>query len=1427
MKLSRQHYLSLLTIITVLVALFMVMNSTALAWDTKEYKEESEHEGGENWRSLWLCDPSVNIGRSRSCSRNEHEWLADRALGRAISGSNPWAIRSPTELYVIDLNSSFFRPDLVTGTGGDQYQRQPSEWAGPLEERDLANPPHFAGIADFTYTIYDWINKNRFCPPISSGELDHCHNYSVWLGAGFNSSHFGTQAAESYRRLHMTALWAGAHAAQLRTSLQAQNQATQTAFADNVREAELMALAYEGAAQHFLQDRWSTGHMWERWNAPDHRSNPYNNDIGQAAVIGAFTGIIHGSEAVLGQPLPLSSPLPSVGLFGRDGVSPAQWRPTTGGSAANGVGDYRAEDMFDGFTGAGYALYASTDWPLEVSTQRSTMMRCLSASYREVIQSFGTGPEGGYGIDSVTTHGSGAVTPDCLDAWATNWSIWKAWGVLNASDTLTGTIVPFVVRMMLPSNAGIDSSEVESNTVEVAVELISARYGTPITLTVDRAALTRISSRIFWNGMFRGDGIDLATGGMGPFGQAQVGTYYGAPDYLEPRDLASLPDEDARGRDRNSIFGFFNRAQAGHYCSGAQDRLERLRVQIRSASTSAEDRDRYRAVCRYLAQRIFAETHESYRGAMRSYQVDANTSGSASSVSQVIPVCAWQPTGAITTGPTDDTLPYYLHPGYVPFTFSTEQPNNAQWSDTFGEWGYAQHSVANWCDMTPVINTVEDEGDAARDIVASLTDADQRIELYGLNFGAGQGKVYVGRSWTTAVEVQEVVRWYDDRITFVLGEQFNDISFNADDEAYLFIEKETADGGAQRMHSEATGGPPPGYRSVGRFVLLNDIPRPRVVSMRVFRGGEDFYTYEAPEPEEDPGPRGTPAPAPDPGAFRPITPGEVRIEITFDMDIAEDEEETRIAFGPDEVEDGSFRGQRWRGTLDIPEGDEFASTYRGVQAVHVNVRAEDGGWIDGNPNAPGPQPDETNLVLVDTIPAHVQRIQVRAGRRTVYSAEWTGGPDMDEAPNLSTSALGDPERMLRVSTARAAPATGQGSLRFELSSPVTETPVVQVGAATVEMEGTGTRWTGRFDYEAAAPGAVDGDLPISITATDLASKGLDADPRSVVQILPLEGGSNFWARYEASRGDANTSSRGGTDTWHRIGEPPALSMVIILDASGSMGDNSRMENARNGIRQTLDELPEDQRIELAGVVFYDCGSIQHMGFTRNVQQVRDYLLAASPSGGTPLAGAQSFARGLIAGSANPGAEDWRYVTFTDGAETCDGNVASATQDLEQLLRDHRRLQEGREPEDDEPDEEEVAREALPDVNCTPASWRAYQVEVDGRGTGLDEIALLEHWYIERALPDGRCFARLETKTYYAYYGSIRNRSGGPTRSDWGINSRSSAEVVDFGTSRLGASDLDRVRNAAGGLRPSTVPLEEARRQIGAAVQAALQEQEGS
>ena len=106
-------------------------------------------------------------------------------------------------------------------------------------------------------------------------------------------------------------------------------------FADFVREAEYEALAYEGYAQHCLQDRWSSGHMWERWNAGDYARLPDTDPL-RNLLIGSMAGIVHGAQSVL---FNIPDPLCAPEVDGST-VTPIVWSSDELGLQP-GVGDYR------------------------------------------------------------------------------------------------------------------------------------------------------------------------------------------------------------------------------------------------------------------------------------------------------------------------------------------------------------------------------------------------------------------------------------------------------------------------------------------------------------------------------------------------------------------------------------------------------------------------------------------------------------------------------------------------------------------------------------------------------------------------------------------------------------------------------------------------------------------------------------------------------------------------------------------------------------------------------------------------------------------------------------------------------------------------------------------------------------------------------
>ena len=1327
----------------------------ASAYDTKEHDPKGPGER-HKWLSIYNC---LGGGGGAACIRNEHEQLAQRALDLATQG-HEWGIGDRTDFRVVDLNASLFRPNL---SKLESTPATPSH-NRPLEERILPAPPHFAGIPDFSYTIYDWANKNELCPsrPANDQQPDYCHVYGLWHGAGFNSSHFGSQATRSYQQLHSTAISLAADAARM---LQATNSpAERRAHEAAIREAELLALAYEATAQHFLSDRWAVGHMFNRWGAPEYNANAYGDNLGSAVVTGLLTGIIHGYESVAGEYVPdaLSSPeYLSGGIFSKARLYTPEWRFSTDEEIHEGVGDYRLQDMEDGFFGKEYAVRGYTDYPLSVQTQQSVMMRCLAASFGEIIRNFASNPDGpGFGLDGVqlTAAGQEDVDDQCFDPWATNFAMNVGWGVEGDFLNITG--------------AGVIARYAPSLQTEATADELGSDHWIKNAI-LDRAALVKASAKIAWRAYWEPNGIDLAQGGIGAYGSAQTGDKYPVASYFEPTNLNSLPDTDRRGKDKESIFGLFNRAKAGYFCGRGQELLNRYR-----GSTD----DKERAACRMLAHRMYASTWEDYEGS----QKETQSVSFAEDRTEVRPLCALAPGGWNAPSSRTDDSPYRLHPGYVPWNASAGR------SEAFeaDNWRLSTKSIAAWCDAVPVIDPLEDPEDKNEDIVARVSGEAETISLKGLNFGTRKGRLLIGLNKDNAIEVEDIRNWRNDRITFRLGSLLDQISFTGERRSFIFVERPVADNEAD-----------PGATSVGRFALKNDIPLPSVVAVKIARNNKIFMRYKkAEKAPDDPGAFADDLPPPDaPEPFRPIDPGPVTVEVTFDRPMDREAEGTLFRIGSDQLTGEWVNRTRWRGRFELLAGDFFHRRI-GLHPVHIYAKADKGGWIDVNPEQPGAQADESLLVLIDTVPVIVNKIEVRSGRNRLYRAEWIGGPDLDKEPNLTAAVLNDPRRSLSVADRSEPPPDGEGEIRIRLSASVVEAPTMTIGGVDTPLEGEDDRWRGKFDLAAVSQGMIDGRIPINISARDYANKGLDGDPRTVVQINSEADSNNSWVRFEDGRGGAENAS-GGADNWHFLSAPIDMSLAIILDASGSMGEGTgRLENAKAGIGQTLDNLPADKAIEAGAVIFYNCNDIRTHHFTRDIDAVKSFLLSATPQSATPLARAHEVAGHLFDNSADPASSDWRFSTFTDGEESCDGDVAGSARALNAKIREHADAQRQRPPPLPEPPA------PLEKVECRPASWRGYQSETIRRQPS-DTIRLIEHWYLERALPDGRCFARLETRQYGVYYGSGRAASG------WGVNSRPSETDSIFGTSSKGVADLDRVRNQASAVRRNSSSLPDARNNI--------------
>lgn len=126
------------------------------------------------------------------------------------------------------------------------------------------------------------------------------------------------------------------------------------------------------------------------------------------------------------------------------------------------------------------------------------------------------------------------------------------------------------------------------------------------------------------------------------------------------------------------------------------------------------------------------------------------------------------------------------------------------------------------------------------------------------------------------------------------------------------------------------------------------------------------------------------------------------------------------------------------------------------------------------------------------------------------------------------------------------------------------------------------------------------------------------------------------------------------------GQPSAVasSIVLLIDASGSMGDDGKMDAAKAAAHNVLSQVGDGTEVAL--IVFYDCGDIRvEQDFTGDVDAVLAKVDGISPSGSTPLAAAITFARQYITQNASGSP---RLVVLSDGEETCGGDpVAAARQ----------------------------------------------------------------------------------------------------------------------------------------------------------------------
>ncbi len=717
-----------------------------IAWDTRVI-------AGHPWMSIYQEAPSASLPEHSNVSDDTFDYLDPTGELRQLFGRGGSAT-----LDVVDLNASYFRADEMaeTARAGDDPETA-------AEERRIPPPAHFSGLPDYSFALYDWLNKNTTCPAFQDSDYTwRCHEFIGWLG-GLNSVHFGSQATEMYAHHHRNALALATRAREMREAMTDPERAL---YADELKEAELLALAYEGYAQHFLQDRWAIGHMWERWDAPDPQQMPVS--LPQHVLIGGLSGLIHGAEALVNQHSwmelflsradQMSSPRP-----GPDNIAiPMEYRHVRddgAGPATPAIGDERFQDALDNnFSLSSYDADAP-DQALHVPTQLAALRECAGAGWAEVIRALGPNEAGGFGAYQAPLSASAPDFSvidrgDCWNMWATNESMMI--GLLGPNPDRAIALISVADFYVAMEGLGAPETHLTG-----AVRASS-----------DRVELVTYATRLWLYGREQPEGTQVARGEMVSYAHSlssllgeealfnpntlwrfQEGGSYSLPSYVEPVGLvvegdgspvAPLPDVDVRGRDIQTLFGAFTGAQSDYWCEN-RDVLQALR---------AEPTARNRQLCEDMAGRMYQGTHPTYGGPNALERVFQ--SGPVRSICQIRDV-------GIESDQVDDRgNPYWLDQGYVP-----SGPARQNRAPRFTQ----QDAVANWCARVPVISLLDDPELRDQNIVALLTIDDDQLILNGHDFGDQPGLVMaepigIGR----ARLLETVISWGDTQIVLDVTE---------------------------------------------------------------------------------------------------------------------------------------------------------------------------------------------------------------------------------------------------------------------------------------------------------------------------------------------------------------------------------------------------------------------------------------------------------------------------------------------------------------------------------------------------------------------------------------------------------------------------------------------------------------------------------
>ena len=238
--------------------------------------------------------------------------------------------------------NKFIKSSLGDGRSvlGQSWEPVPVEDAETLVVRRVGLL-ELSELPDFSSSLGDWAAGNETCPLsgvegyASKNRMWACHEFETALGA-VNATHFAPLHRQMYLHYHRRAL---DRMKECHVLADARPEAVweygeylknpgraQPDFLPEALECEVEAMAYEMVGLHYMQDAWSTGHMWNRWGTTTIPEVPVDPRLceGQvcsatlaperatiASLVAMHSGIVHGTKGV-------THKLQAPGLF--DGV---------------------------------------------------------------------------------------------------------------------------------------------------------------------------------------------------------------------------------------------------------------------------------------------------------------------------------------------------------------------------------------------------------------------------------------------------------------------------------------------------------------------------------------------------------------------------------------------------------------------------------------------------------------------------------------------------------------------------------------------------------------------------------------------------------------------------------------------------------------------------------------------------------------------------------------------------------------------------------------------------------------------------------------------------------------------------------------------------------------------------------------------------